>query len=487
MIRKMALPLLVLLAVSPARAAVTAYGLDKNSYTSDFMIGNVAVAIIFPESDGTLDPNQETWSEPRKAQVVSEIMSGLNWWVQQNQSSSLSFTYVTHTVATRYEPITRPYYDEALWIPDVMSKLGYNGTRFTATRNFVNAMRTAQGADWGFVIFVADSLNDSNGKFSDGLFAYAYLGGPFLVLTYDNNGYGISNMDVVAAHETGHIFHALDQYAGGSGPNDYSYGYFSVINGNHAWAPTANTSDSIMRGGIRWGLDSYAKNQIGWRDSNNNGRHDIVDQTPTVQMLSQSSSSGGSDFTGQATVNILPRQNHALGYGLTVDTIAKVEYKVGSIDWEMADAADGAFNGPSENFSIAVPAGTPGVSALALSAQDLSVRATTEFALLSGGGSGSTAAASTLDGAHAFPNPFKPNSGLNHTNVTFTGLTTGAKVRIFTPAGEPVFDGDAPGTTGTLTWNAVNDEGQEVASGVYLYLITDTEGNKKEGKLAVIR
>lgn len=482
---------LILGMATPVRAALTAVGLDKTEYTSDFMLGEVAVSIIFVESDGSLDSNTETWSDARKNQVLSEIMTGLDWWTQQNTRSPLSFTYVAQTVTTRYEPITRPYYDEALWIPEIMGKQGFAGNRFTATRNYADQLRTNLGTDWAFVIFVVDSSNDSNGKFADGLFAYAYLGGPFLVMTYDNNGYGITNMDVVAAHETGHIFHALDQYAGASSPSQYSFGYIPTINGNHQYSAVANNPNSIMRGGIRWGMDDWSRGMVGWRDTNNNGQDDILDQSPSVSVNSTLTSlapSGNSGYLGQTTVSILPRQNNAFGYGLTVDTIAKVEYRQPSGAWTEAHPSDGLYDNSTENFQIIVlPAGQS--SAQAISAQDIDVRVTTLFASLSGSGGsgGSGVPAANLAEAHAFPNPFKPNSSLSHSAVTFTGLSIGAKVQIFTPAGEPVFDGIVASGASTLEWAGVDDQGKKISSGIYYYLITDDAGHKKEGKLAIIR
>lgn len=473
-----------------SHAALTSWGLDKNAYTSDFMIGNVVVAVVFPESDGSVDPNIENWSDERKTQALSQIMAGLDWWTKQNPHSPLSFTFVTKTVSTRYEPITRPYYDEALWIPDVMSKLGYNSNRFTATRNYVNDLRKDYKADWGYVIFVVDSQVDANGKFADGLFAYAYLGGPFLVLTYDNNGYGISNMGVVAAHETGHIFHALDEYAGASGPNDYSSGYFSTVNGNHAYSSVANEPNSIMRGGLRWGLDDWVRQMVGWRDSDKNDRDDILDLVPVAsitQQSNQSGSSGSTGFTGDAAVSILPRQSNAQGYGLTIDNVAKVEYRLKNGDWAQATPMDGVFDSATESFQITVaPSGS---SAQTIRIQDVELRVATSFSIKSGttvtSSAGGTPA--TLEDAHAFPNPFKPNSSLGHSNVTFTSLTPGSKVQLFTVAGEPVFDKEAAAGSTTLSWNVVNNDGQEVTSGVYYYLITDSSGHKKKGKIAVIR
>ncbi len=475
-----------------ASAALYSVGLTTANFTSDFMMGKVVCAIIFPESNGVLDPNMETWSEPRKAQAVSEIMAGHQWWTQQNPRSSLTFTYVTQTLATRYEPIARPYVHEQYWIPDALSTIGYNGTRFTATRNYINALRAQHQADWGFIIFVVDSLNDSNGKFTDGYFAYAYLGGPFIVMTYDNGGYGISNLDVVAAHETGHIFNALDQYAGASGPNDYSFGYFPTINGNHEWSGAANDPNSIMRGGLRWGLDNWARAQIGWRDSNNNNVDDILDTQPVVDISPQTLSGGGGQtiVQGQARISVVARQGNVSGYGMTLDTISKVEYRYGADgEWFEASAVDGTYNGAIEQFQITVPQ-SAALNILSTtfnpSSISLEVRAKTLFTMNAGSGGPTVSSAGALANAHAYPNPFKPNSALNHTSVTFTGLTSGSKLQIFTPIGEPVYDTTSP-TGADIPWTAVDSDGKNLSSGVYFYLITDPSGNKKEGKFAVVR
>jgi hypothetical protein len=486
MIRRAALGLCLLFAAGRASAELTAVGLNKSGYTSDFMVGHVVVSVIFPESNGVSDANVETWSEERKALALSEIMAGLDWWTRQNPRSALNFTVVSQTIPTRYEPITRPYYDEGLWIPDVMSQLGYSGSRFGTTRDYVNALRTQYGADWGYVVFVVDSLVDTNGKFADGYFAYAYLGGPFMVMTYDNNGYGITNMDAVFAHESGHIFHALDEYAGASSPSDYSNGYFRTINGNHQYSSVANDPNSIMRGGIRWGLDSWAKLMIGWRDSDGNNRDDILDQSPAVSYASQpGTQSGVSNFSGSAKVSVLPRQGNVQGYGLTVDTIAKVEYRLGDGSWAAAAPVDGQFNNGAENFSFNLSGGDSGTQSVG--AQSVDVRVTTEYSMGTSGTGGTQTAPVSLSNAHPFPNPYKPNSALGHTTVTFSGLTPGARVQIFTPTGEPVYDKTIDPSASSLSWNAVNDEGQDLSSGVYLYLITDEGGNKKDGKLAIVR
>ncbi|MFH1784304.1 MAG: S8 family serine peptidase [bacterium] len=96
-------------------------------------------------------------------------------------------------------------------------------------------------------------------------------------------------------------------------------------------------------------------------------------------------------------------------------------------------------------------------------------------------------AASDLAQINIYPNPYKPNSGLGHTNITFDNLTQNAKIRVFNIAGELVRTMKEDDSDGRYEWNATNGSNERLASGVYIYLITDDTGAKKTGKLAIIR
>lgn len=179
--------------------------------TSEYFMGEAAVGIVLPESTGT----QENWSTQRQNNVISEIQASMDWWAARETNARLTFVYdVRLSVQTTYEPITLTSTNEGVWIAEVMGNLGYaSGNYFARVYAYLNSLRSTLETDWAFAIFVVDSNNDADGLFSDGYFAYAYLGGPFMVMTYDNDGYSISNMDAVSAHETGHIFYANDQYS----------------------------------------------------------------------------------------------------------------------------------------------------------------------------------------------------------------------------------------------------------------------------------
>jgi hypothetical protein len=96
--------------------------------------------------------------------------------------------------------------------------------------------------------------------------------------------------------------------------------------------------------------------------------------------------------------------------------------------------------------------------------------------------------ATDVSDAHPYPNPYKPNNpGLGHTEkIKFTELPASVRIRIINMAGDLVFDRQLSKTGGEYIWDATNNAGNPLASGVYFYLITDDNGTKK-GKMAIIR
>jgi hypothetical protein len=87
-----------------------------------------------------------------------------------------------------------------------------------------------------------------------------------------------------------------------------------------------------------------------------------------------------------------------------------------------------------------------------------------------------------LEKAFVYPNPFYAD---RHTYIYFDRLSVDSTIQIFTIAGELVWGKrvDSP----RIGWDARNSAGEKVASGIYIYLIKDQTGNKKIGKLGVLR
>ena len=342
--------------------------------TSEFMLGSVAVGLILPESDGTIDPNLTDWTVEQRARVLDEVTQGLEWWSQLAPPARLSFViddHATTPVTTGYEPITHPYVDEGLWIGETLARLGYaSGSHFLRVRTYLNDLRETYHTDWAFAIFVVNSLGDADAAFDDGYFAYAYVGGPFMAMTYDNAGYGIGHMDAVTAHETGHIFRALDQYAGANIPCAAQSGYLGVETQNSQSAGCASNVASIMRGGVYPydinAIDPYARGQIGWRDSDGDGIFDPVDTTPTLSLTATAQSGNVWSYRGQATDSAYPSTLRPL---TTINRVW-VEYSVGGGAWAPARPADGEFNSYDEAFMLDLELTASGNHQVALRARN---------------------------------------------------------------------------------------------------------------------
>ena len=181
----------------------------------------VAVTIILPESDGTIDTNREDWTKTLEDQVYNEVVAGMAWWPEKAESYDVDLSFkvyifkpsVHDEVKTGYEPITHNSQDEGVWIADVLNNLGYSEGYYTASVDALNAyMKGYAEADHAITIFVVNSQNDRDDMFPDGYFAYAHWGGPLIMMTTGNGGYGLSMMDTVATHEMGHSFYAVDEY-----------------------------------------------------------------------------------------------------------------------------------------------------------------------------------------------------------------------------------------------------------------------------------
>lgn len=348
------------LAANPVNRAEDAPGRNSNS---DIMIGNVYVQVVLLESNGQIDASTENWTSSRIAQVKSEISEGLQWWEDTFDSYypdspiglnfQIDFTYADTPFETKYEPINHTHKDDYRWVSEFLVSQGYTGGASrsavnTSLENYNYDMRLANGCDWAYTIFIADSYADPDGKFTDSYFGYAWIGGPRLQLTYDNNGWGISDMSIVVAHETGHIFCALDEYDVGSSYSSGSAswqetgGYYGVQNLN-AWDSPYGQTESIMAGSSlqhkAWNkhISSESSLQmIGWRDSDGDGLIDYLDQPLTMTAANGlwNDETGIFCFTGQSAVTCM--RNRRTGFDHTLNTVDVLRYQLDGGEWQTA-------------------------------------------------------------------------------------------------------------------------------------------------------
>ncbi|MFC1517499.1 LamG-like jellyroll fold domain-containing protein [Candidatus Margulisiibacteriota bacterium] len=99
--------------------------------------------------------------------------------------------------------------------------------------------------------------------------------------------------------------------------------------------------------------------------------------------------------------------------------------------------------------------------------------------------------ATNLSSLKVYPNPYRPDDGDASTGddiskfITFEGLTATSVIKIYTISGELVNTLDYGNPV--VSWEADNFDGEKVASGIYIYLITDQDNNKKIGRITIIR
>lgn len=86
-----------------------------------------------------------------------------------------------------------------------------------------------------------------------------------------------------------------------------------------------------------------------------------------------------------------------------------------------------------------------------------------------------------------YPNPYRPNSGSGRSGIIFAKLTRQAKIEIFTLSGEKIRELNKDDATDAYTWDVRNGDGDQLSSGIYLFIVTDVNGNQKSGKIAVVK
>ncbi|MBN1825772.1 MAG: hypothetical protein JW958_05860 [Candidatus Eisenbacteria bacterium] len=339
--------------------------------TSEFFLGTVAIAILLPESDGSIDPSTENWSAARIDSVIAEVQEGAAWWIGKAPGGRLSFVYeIPDPIPCPYEPISRNAFvakQETLWVRTVFDSLGYaSGDTWFRGRSYLNDVRDTHGADWAVAVFVADSENDPDGRFANSLIGFSYYGGPYHCMTYDCGSYGIGGMRAVEAHELAHNFYALDEYYSAHKGCALKAGYLYAENQNSEYGSCILDESCIMRDDLQAAYDSsaacvYTLAQVGMADDDEDGIADILDTHPSTLFDAFPDSTDDVTPTVGGAAEVNPRTNrNALGEGndITLNTISAVQVRIDGGEWLVAQPADGVFDSTWEAFTFTAPAVT---------------------------------------------------------------------------------------------------------------------------------
>lgn len=341
--------------------------------TSEFMLGHVAVGVIMPESDGV---GSHDWAEPEEEQMVEEVLSAMNYWVEFAPEQALSFSYeINYRVPVRIEPLDRGGWTiEDKWAGMSLASLGFEGRNHIGQAYaYVEVLRERYDSDWAFLIFL---LHGKEGQSFGSFLAYSYLGGPFNVNISANGSLGPENLDRVIAHETGHTFYTLDEYL--VSPHDCSArsGYLNVENANKiSGGPTCKLNQMcIMRGADpSFTIDDlppcyYTRGQLGWWDTDEDGIPDVLDTDPEITSLAFDLEDGevvvagdtlfstSPSFQGEAAAVPLINRNpfsEVSPRNVTIEPVS-AEYRIDGGDWTPCEPEEGDFDGPTEPFTFTI-------------------------------------------------------------------------------------------------------------------------------------
>ncbi len=341
--------------------------------TSRYMLGDIVVAAVLPESNGVAEPSTQNWTLSEVTSVQNTTVAGLDKWAQAEPNANITFIYVwadappsggiSYTVESDYEAETHSNFNGNV-INSFMATLGYSSTSsFTNIRNYLNDLRDTYDSDWAYMIQAKD---DSSGCGR----ASAYIYGPVTTI-FDcdlRGGY-------VAAHETGHIFGAMDEYCPDACRSPISlYGYLQAVNANSA-GPGPGTGPgffngngealtNIMKNGS-YEIGPYTRGAVGWYDDDGDGVLNIRDTFPNTTLYTPTVGAT-IDITGQTSVMSL------LGSGrdISLNTIAGVEVRLNGLTWLPALPSDGTFNRAQEDFVLTLPLLPNGVYTVEARAQN---------------------------------------------------------------------------------------------------------------------
>ena len=338
--------------------------------TSELMVGSVAVPILFPESDGTVDPDRFDWTPALRDSVVRSAVRGLLRWTALASARGLPLTFVIEVhppFPTRYEPIDRPVAQEFGWIEDALQPLvGYRADAALMAYDVANAARARLGTQWAALVFGVQNDTDADGAFPDGFIAHAQLGGPWYVVPVNNLNTNAS-LDFYMEHEMAHMFWALDEFPANNAwwSCTYMTGYFNQPNWNSA-VPIPRycgwDDRCVMKGNYPDSLCALTERQVGWVDGNSNSVLDLYETRPAVRpdsTLYRVASGATMLVRGTASDVAHPNQNPFLfgeGDSITIATIDSVWYRMDAGPWISVGPEDGAMDEGSERFAISLAA-----------------------------------------------------------------------------------------------------------------------------------
>jgi len=359
---------------------------------SEFLIGDILVQLVYPESEGL----EENWTESQLSQATSAVTLALLYYQETYPHAPMDFAIRTVPWAfTTTEPINFRREEQEVWVTDVMNYLGYEGDT-DEYRQLVNAFnnewRKKWNTDWAFTAFIVNSTNDPDHLFGVQpakplQLVVAECGGPHMAVPFPAGSPGMTPLRQVFIYGMGHVFWGLYEHWTLPENDCQSFaGYLNYQNWNktvsigpmnarEGCSTTAHVAFCIMNIEDVYFLYSiidqpcpYTTGMFGLADKNNNHVPDAVDAAPAVVFKNTSVETTLTDtFTleFQAVAQAVPNKNsmqradQRRNYALP---IKDVNYLVNGVGPIQVLPVDGSFDDPAEDCEIQLGTLIPGYS-----------------------------------------------------------------------------------------------------------------------------
>ena len=205
------------------------YGWFQTPYHNVQMRGRITVQLFRLDSDGSIDPNEFTWTNADLGTSRDQVYSAYTFWVDQAAARGITLSFRVETedpfnrltrsiypTPTHYEPIRHSTSDDYEWINDALAANGYGSSPVTPDNVYTNNesynMAKQNDSTYGpfdgsYSLYITYNPSPAPTTFTDGQGAYVgFLGGPYAMVNWNSIGWGPSNLGRVITHETGHIF-----------------------------------------------------------------------------------------------------------------------------------------------------------------------------------------------------------------------------------------------------------------------------------------
>jgi hypothetical protein len=297
--------------------------------TSTYLVGRVGVAVVLVNrARGTdPDPPAEHMTQTERDNAVTEAAAGLGWLAAVEPKARVEFVFERHDVELTIAPdtATPDEYEEReeVWRDPALAKLDLPAGR-TGYAKLAQDVRDRVGGRWGFVLFITRYP----------VHHFAYASAERIVMHYDNDGWGPAQLDRVIAHESAHIFGALDEYASsGCNCTDKS-GELQVVNGN-CKSCAASFVPCLMEANT-FSVCDFTRGQLGWREP--------LIGTPTMWHTIRRADGSWQPFFGSVEAETsYPGDFIAAGSGASADELHLVGVTKNGDVWHTIRHADGSW------------------------------------------------------------------------------------------------------------------------------------------------